>query len=86
MSSDFLYDVEDDENNVVILTMRASGFAKLTIMEPDKFVEYTDKIEKEGRMASLRLLPNESGWDNATKIADALNCWVEHTKKINGKT
>jgi hypothetical protein len=82
MSSDFLYDVEDDENNAVLLTMRASGFAELTIMEHDKLIEDTDIIETEGKIASLRLLPDESGWKNAEKIADALNSWVAHTKNL----
>lgn len=83
MSSDFLEDVEDDKGTVVLLTMSAGGLAELTIMEPDKDAF---NFSKDGSLASLRLIPNEAGWGNATKIADALKAWVEHTKSVKGIT
>lgn len=72
MSSDYLYDIEDNEKNSILLTMRASGFTELTILESE------DKVNSS--VSTLNLTPDETGWDNATKIVDALNEWVRHTK------
>lgn len=76
MSSDYLEDVEDAKGNVVLLTLHASGFSELTIMDDDKDGEI------EGSILRFDLTPDEAGWANATKIANALNDWVEHTKRI----
>jgi hypothetical protein len=76
MSSDYLEDVEDAKGNVVLLTMHASGFANLTMMDDDKDGEI------EGNILRFDLTPDEAGWANASKIANALNEWVEHTKRI----
>jgi len=75
MSSDYLEEVECD-GTVVLLTMRASGFAELTILEPD-----TEKGE--GAIASFKLKPNQDGLDNARRIASALTAWAEHIKLVN---
>ena len=72
MSSDFLDDVEDNKGNVVLLNINVSGFAELTIMEP------------EGNIVSLQLTPDKTGWSNAIKIVNALKHWVEHTKETQG--
>lgn len=77
MSSDFLYDVEDENKNVVLLTMRASGFAELTLMDDDKDGEI------EGNIVSFGLTPDEFGWENAESIISALTEWVSHTKRIS---
>lgn len=86
MSSDYLEDVKDDKETVVLLTMRVGGFAELITMESDKIIEDTDVIETEGKIVTFRLIPDESGWRNATNIANALSAWVEHTKRINHET
>lgn len=75
MSSDYLYDVECN-GVTVLLTMRASGFAELTILEPDL-------EDKEGSIASFPLIPNKSGLENAEKIAEALKAWSEHIRQVN---
>lgn len=82
MSSDYLEDVQDDKETVVLLTMRVNGFAELTIMEADELIENTDIIKRDGAMATLRLPPNEEGIANATKIANALSNWVQHVKNV----
>lgn len=74
MSSDYLEDVECNDT-VVLLTMRASGFAELTILE-------RDKGEVEGDLASFPLYPNKLGLLNARKIADALKEWAEHVVNV----
>ena len=74
MSSDFLEDVECDGSSV-LLTMRASGFAQLTVLEPDT-------EDKEGRIASFPLTPNQLGLDNAEKIVTALKDWSNHIVKV----
>jgi hypothetical protein len=86
MSSDFLEDVEDSEGNVVHLAISPlSGFAKLTILQHDDLVFIksiaTNGIKIEGDIVSFHLLPDETGWKNAAKIADALNNWIQNTKE-----
>lgn len=84
MSSDYLNDVEDSKGTVVLLTMSVSGYAELTTMEADKVEEpilLGDQTE-EGEIARFCLIPDENGWNNANKIADALKEWVSHTKRI----
>lgn len=79
MSSDYLYDVEDAKGNVVLLTMCASGFANLIMMDDDKDGEI------EGNILRFDLTPDEAGWANASKVADALNEWVRHTKELKSQ-
>ena len=74
MSSDYLEDVECN-GTVVLLTQRASGFAELTVMEPDQ-------DDKEGDIARFPLFPNKLGIENATKIAEALKAWAEHVQDV----
>lgn len=72
MSSDFLENVNNDENGTtVLLSMKVSGDAFLTISG-----------EEDSRW--YHLSPNDIGWNNAEKIISALSAWVEHTKRING--
>ena len=85
MSSDFLEDVEDCEGTSVLLTMRASGFAQLIIMEADKLSEDQIIVEKEGKIVCLNLMPDEKGWKNAEMIADALKEWARHTKGLKNE-
>lgn len=68
MSSDFL-DVDDVNGSTVLLSMKASGDAFLTILGSE----------------NAELSPNETGWKNAEKIVEAIKAWIEHTKKINQK-
>lgn len=75
MSSDFLYDIKDDMLNSVDLTIYVGGFAELAISEHDKSISDT-----EAKIVSFRLIPDETGWSNAEKIANALNDWIKHTK------
>ena len=75
MSSDYLYDVEDNEETVVLLSMRVGGFAELTTIKKDE-------TGIEGGIVSFCLTPDEKGWANAEKIANALNDWIQHTKNI----
>jgi hypothetical protein len=72
MSSDFLEDVEHEDKSV-LLTMRASGFAELTVLEGDG---------DDDPLASFPLMPDKSGLENAKKIADALNAWSEHIQQV----
>lgn len=76
MSSDYLENIIDNEKNIILLTMKASGFAQLTIMDDDKDGEI------EGNIVSFNLTPDESGWNNAANIASALEAWIDHTKRI----
>ena len=63
-------DIDEDNNgSTVLLSMKASGDAFLTI-SGDEFSGW------------YHLPPNSLGWENASKIADALKAWVEHTKRI----
>lgn len=71
MSSDYLEDVDDDHRGTtVLLSMKASGDAFLTVSGEEMSNWY-------------HLPPNETGWRNAERIASALKAWVEHTKRIN---
>jgi hypothetical protein len=74
MSSDFLEDVKCN-GTTTLLTMRASGFAELTILEPDMGHEL-------GGIARFPLVPNKLGLENAEKIAAALRAWAEHVKLV----
>lgn len=70
MSSDFLEDIDDDhQGNCVLLSMNAHTHAFLTILSEEDSIHYC-------------LPPDEVGWRNAQKIVDALNCWIEHSKRI----
>ena len=75
MSSEYLEDVECD-GRVVLLTMRASGFAELTVLEPDT-------VSREGPIASFPLYSNKFGIENAKKIADALMDWAAHIQNVS---
>jgi hypothetical protein len=67
MSTDFLQ-VDDDANGVsVLLSMKASGDAFLTV-QGDFFCVY------------YHLPPNETGWRNAESIVDAIENWINHSK------
>lgn len=71
MACDFL-DVDDDANgSSVLLSMKASGDAFLTIIGSENAEDY-------------HLTPNEIGWKNACKIVDALKAWIDHTRTIKG--
>ena len=74
MSSEYLEDVEY-AGAVVFLTMRANGFARLTILEPDAGSDV-------GAVAGFQLLPDKVGLENAQKIATALGAWSDHIKTV----
>ena len=76
MSSEYLEDVEDDNENSVLLTYYVNGWAHLTILEDDK------EGTIDSRVAQFSLSPNEKGWENALKISEALKEWVNHTKNF----
>lgn len=70
MSSDFLEDIDEDENgSTVLLNMEIGGDAFLTIMGSEDSNDY-------------HFAPNDIGWRNAEKIVAAINEWIEHTKEI----
>lgn len=70
MSTDFIEDVEC-EGAVVLLTMRSSGCAELTILESN-----------DGMIAQFLLKPNQEGLANAAKIIFALQNWKEHITNL----
>lgn len=71
MSSEFL-DVDDDDNGTfVLLSMKVSGDAFLTVSGMDENKNY------------YHFSPDETGWKNAEKIVMAINEWIRHTKSIN---
>ncbi len=69
MSSDYLEDVEDDNDSSVRLTMKASG---------DAFLYANGENNN-----YFHLPPNENGWKNAEKIVAALNAWMKHTNLVH---
>ena len=69
MSSDFLEDIDDDENeSTVQLTMNSYGHAFL----------YANGENKD----YYHLTPDETGWKNGEKIVSAIKEWIHHTKRI----
>jgi len=65
MSSDLLEDVDDKNGACVMLSMKASGYAHLTI------------IDNEDESIDFELEPNEIGLALAEKIENALRAWRE---------
>lgn len=72
MSSDYLYDVDDENGSSVRLSMNAGGHAFL----------YADGEDRN----YFHLSPDEHGWKNAEKIVEALNEWIRHTKSVKEMT
>lgn len=84
MSSELLETIDHDPNGYTVqLTMSASGYAELTTInrgddDPGP-CGYDTKPT-----ASYQLSPDEKGWKNAQQIANALQEWINHTKRIAG--
>ncbi len=68
MSSEFLEVDVDSKGSIVLLSMKASGDAFLTVFG-------------NGNQEFYHLSPNEAGWRNAEIIASALIRWIDHTKQ-----
>lgn len=81
MSCDMLEDVEDARKNTVLLTMRASGFAQLTVMGPTMDPDVPGSVD--GPMAEFDLTPDTAGLQNAQKIIDGLREWQRHMCRLN---
>lgn len=79
MSSDLIEDIEDKKGASIMLAMKASGHAILTIMEEND-IHYEMGGEK--LVADFRLPPTEDGIRLAEKIIAGLVEWQRVAKEI----
>lgn len=83
MSSDLIQENIPDRKGIsILLTYYTGGAADLTLMLPDRD-ENDNPIEVTPSDAiTYNLTPDDTGWEHAKIIADALNYWIEHTKSL----
>jgi hypothetical protein len=76
ISAELLEDIEDNNEASITLSMKARGFAHLTINEPDF------AWSRDNSIASFELSPDANGIANAKVIAQALLDWVEQIRLV----